>query len=45
MILDIIELTSGKLQVQMSESISEDLNGDTTPEVININVVLNFTKS
>lgn len=44
MTFDIIELTSSKLQLQLLESISEDFNGDDTPELININVVINFTK-
>ena len=44
MTFDVIELTSSKLQLQILESISEDLNGDDTPELININVVVSFTK-
>jgi hypothetical protein len=41
---DIIELTSGKLHIKFSESISEDLNNDETPETISIDVDMNLTR-
>jgi len=43
-IFDVIELTSNKLKIRMEISISEDIGGDETPELINLIVVYNFTK-
>jgi type IV pilus biogenesis protein CpaD/CtpE len=41
---DVTELTASKLQLHMSEAVSEDLNGDGLPETINIEADVNFTK-
>jgi hypothetical protein len=41
---DVIELTSSQLQLHISESISEDLNGDEVDEIIDIEANVNFTK-
>jgi hypothetical protein len=41
---DVLQLTTTNMQLQSSESISEDLNGDAIPETINITVILSFTK-
>ena len=44
MVFDIITLTANKLQVQMTGSIGEDLDDDTVPEEIIVNVDLTFNK-
>jgi hypothetical protein len=41
---DVIELTSSKLHLQISETMSEDLNGDDIPETISLEADVNFTK-
>jgi hypothetical protein len=41
---DVIELTSSKLHLNISESSSEDLNSDGTLETITISVDVTFTK-
>jgi hypothetical protein len=41
---DIIELTSNKLTVTLTEITSEDLNSDGTPETITITVTIPFTR-
>ena len=43
-ILDVTVLTSSKLSVKLTNSVSEDLNNDGTPETIIINVELPFTR-
>jgi hypothetical protein len=43
-ILDVIELTSSKLQLRGTDTQTEDLNGDDTPETINVTIDLIFTK-
>jgi hypothetical protein len=40
----VTQLTAHNLNVTLTESISEDLNSDGTPETINLNVTLPFTK-
>jgi hypothetical protein len=44
MIFDVIELTSSKLHLKISESSSEDLNGDDIPETMTVSVDMTFTK-
>jgi len=44
MTLDVIELTSSKLHLNVSESSSEDLNSDGTMETITISIDVTFTK-
>jgi hypothetical protein len=44
MIMDVIELTSSKLHLKITESDSEDLNSDGTPETITIIIDVTFTK-
>ena len=41
---DVIELTSNKLTVAIIDTVSEDLNGDGTPETITVNVTIPFTR-
>lgn len=41
---DVTELTSNKLTVSLTESQSEDLNGDEIPETITVNVTIPFTR-
>jgi hypothetical protein len=41
---DVIELTSNKLHLNVSETSSEDLNEDGTPETISVSVDVTFTK-
>jgi hypothetical protein len=43
-IYDVSELTASKLQLHMSDAVSEDLDGDGLPETINIEADVNFTK-
>jgi hypothetical protein len=40
----ITQLTSNKLTVAIVNSVSEDLNGDGTPETITVNVTIPFTR-
>ena len=42
--LDVTVLTSSKLSVKLTDTVSEDLNSDGTPETIIINVELPFTR-
>ena len=42
--LDVIELTSSKLHLNVSETESEDLNDDGTPETLAISIDVTFTK-
>lgn len=42
--MEVRELTSGSLKLEGSETVSEDLNEDAVPEVINVDYVLNFTR-
>jgi hypothetical protein len=44
MTFDVIELTSSKLHLKISESSSDDLNDDGTPETMTISVDVTFTK-
>lgn len=44
MILDVIELTSSRIHLQGTETETEDLNGDITPETIIVTVDITFTK-
>jgi len=44
MTFDVIELTSSKLHLNVSESNSEDLNSDGTLETITISIDVTFTK-
>ncbi|TAL64021.1 MAG: hypothetical protein EPN88_11490 [Bacteroidetes bacterium] len=44
MTFDVIELTSSKLILNVSESESEDLNGDGTLETISISINMTLTK-
>ena len=44
MILDVIELTSSKIHLQGTDTETEDLNDDGTPETITVTVDLTFTK-
>ena len=44
MTFEIVELTSSKLRFQMSESESEDLNGDEVPETMTITIDMIFTR-
>jgi hypothetical protein len=41
---DITELTSSKLTVTINSTESDDLNNDGTPETINVNVTIPFTR-
>ncbi len=41
---DILALTSSKLQLELLESLSQDLNGDNTPESINVTLDVNFSR-
>jgi hypothetical protein len=41
---DITELTSNKLTISIITSESEDLNGDSTPETLTVNVTIPFTR-
>lgn len=41
---NITELTSNKLSVSLTTTISEDLNSDGTPEIITINITIPFTR-
>lgn len=41
---DVVKLTSNQLQLHVSETGSDDLNGDNTPENITVDVDLTFTK-
>jgi len=41
---DVIELTSNKLSVAITDTTSEDLNSDGTPETITVNVTIPFTR-
>jgi hypothetical protein len=41
---DITQLTSSKLTVSLSTTVSEDLNGDGTPETITVSVTIPFTR-
>lgn len=41
---DITQLTSNKLTVAIIDTVSEDLNGDGTPETITVNVTVPFTR-
>jgi len=43
-ILDVIELTSSKLHLKGTETETDDLNGDSTPETIIVNIDLTLTK-
>lgn len=42
--LDVIELTSSKLHLTGTETETEDLNGDSAPETIVVNIDLTLTK-
>jgi hypothetical protein len=42
--LDVIELTSSKLHLKGTETETDDLNGDSTPETIIVNIDLTLTK-
>jgi hypothetical protein len=42
--LDVIELTSSKLHLNGKVTVTEDLNGDNTPETIIVTVDLTLTK-
>jgi hypothetical protein len=44
MILDVIELTSSKIHLQGTDTVTEDLNDDGTPETIIVTIDLTFTK-
>lgn len=44
MILDVIELTSSKLHLQITQNQSEDINGDEVPETLVVIVDMTFTK-
>lgn len=44
MTFDVVELTSSKLRFSLTESESQDLNDDGTPETITVSVDLTFTK-
>lgn len=41
---DVIELTSNKLTIAIISSESEDLNGDSVPETLTVNVTIPFTR-
>lgn len=41
---DITELTSNKLTVSLTTTVSEDLNSDGTPETITVSVTIPFTR-
>jgi hypothetical protein len=43
-IYDVVELTANKLTLSISQSESDDLNGDNIPETINYTIQLVFTK-
>jgi hypothetical protein len=42
--LDVLLLTSNKMKLKLSETLNEDLNGDDTPELINVDLEVNFTR-
>jgi hypothetical protein len=42
--LDVLLLTSNKLNLKMSETLNEDINGDDTPELINVDLEVDFTR-
>jgi len=42
--LDIIEQTANSLKLQMTQTETDDLNGDSIDETVNIVVTINFTK-
>ncbi len=44
MTLDVLLLTSNKMKLKLSETLNEDLNGDDTPELINVDLEVNFTR-
>ena len=44
MTFDIVELTANKLRFKVTESESEDLNDDGTPETMTITIELSFTR-
>jgi hypothetical protein len=44
MTLDVLLLTSNKMKLKLSETLNEDLNGDDTPEIINVDLEVNFTR-
>jgi hypothetical protein len=44
MVFDVVKLTANELQLHSSETGTEDLNGDNTPETITIDITLKFTK-
>jgi hypothetical protein len=41
---DVTELTSNKLSVTLTTTVSEDLNGDNIPETLTVNVTIPFTR-
>jgi len=41
---NILELTSNKLSVSITDTTSDDLNSDGTPETITVNVTIPFTR-
>ncbi len=44
MTVDVVQLTASKLEISVSETISEDLNNDGTPETISVVADITFTK-
>jgi hypothetical protein len=44
MILDVIELTSSKLDLQVTQNQTEDINGDEVPETLVVILDMTFTK-
>jgi hypothetical protein len=44
MTFDVVELTSSKMHLHALETTTEDLNGDSTPETLTVEVDVNFTK-
>jgi hypothetical protein len=44
MIFDLVELTSSKLSIKMTETQMEDLNNDSILEAITVSIVMNFTR-
>ena len=42
MILDVIELTSSKLHLRMTQNQSEDINGDEVPETLVVTIDMTF---
>jgi len=44
MTLDVLLLTSNKMKLKLSETLNEDRNGDDTPELINVDLEVNFTR-